>query len=253
MSYIDLERGELMTELEAAGKRFTALLRDLNTDDVSKPCEGLIWNVGDVAVHVLTVVNRSLDDRRRSDKPDDLAELNALTIEEISERDLHVIADMIDTKMNIILHKVYPKVDDDRRFPFHSGAMIGARAALAITMGEFTLHGWDIAQACGKEWIINPHVAALAWRGILDPLDAWLKPNAATGLSETYVFRLKGEKGTLALEFADNTIYLRPDFEGNADYVIDIEPVELVFVFPYGRRSTNNPALARLVERFESI
>jgi uncharacterized protein (TIGR03083 family) len=253
MSYVDLERGELMTELQAAGKRFTALLRDLADGDISKPCEGLLWNVGDVAVHVLTVVNRSLGDRRRTDKPAELADLNALTIEEIKERDPRVIADLIDTNMNIILNKVYPKIDDDRRFPFHSGSTIGARAALAITMGEFLLHGWDIARACGKEWVIDAHTAALAWRGILDPLAAWLKPNAAKDISETYLFRLKGEKGTLALEFSDNTVSLHPHWEGNADYEIDIEPVELVFVFPYGRRLANDPALARLVERFESI
>ncbi len=254
MSYIDLERGELMTGLEAAGKRFTALLRSLAPGDEIKPCEGLIWNVGDVAVHVLTVVRRSLGDRRRTSSPAELAQLNALGLNEIPERDPHKIAELIDADMDIIIHRVYPKVADDRRFPFHSGTTIGARQALAITLGEFTLHGWDIAHACGKEWVIDPHIAALAWRGFLDPLHAWLKKDAAADLSESYLFELEGEEGRTRLCLTDGTLHIEYNVNrSDDDFVIRIHPVDLLFVFPYGRRPAADAALARLAALFETI
>ncbi|MFN8374138.1 MAG: maleylpyruvate isomerase N-terminal domain-containing protein [Anaerolineae bacterium] len=253
MSYVDLEREELMTLLDAEGKRFTALLRELAPGDETKPCHGLIWNVGDVATHVLTVVRRSLSDRRRSGTPAELAELNALSIQELGANDPQAIADLIDADMNIMLNRIYPRIGDDRRFPFHAGATISVRPALAITLGEFMMHGNDIARACDKAWPINPHIAALAWRGILEPLAAWLKPGAADGISDSYLFRLIGEDGTLALQFTDNTVLLRPHWQGTADYEIVIDPVELVFVFPYGRRVAGDELLAQLVERFQPI
>src|SRR5688500_7637660 len=127
MGTIALDRDELMAELSDAAERFESLVRSLNPDDMNCPVVGIDWTAGETAVHVVTVIRRAVHDFRRSETPSALAELNAQCIEEVSERDPQIIADLFSAAITPLMNAIFPRLADDRQFPFHAGTKIATK------------------------------------------------------------------------------------------------------------------------------
>ena len=152
------------------------------------PVAGLDWNVGETIAHVLTVVRRGFADRRRSSAAAETASLNEVCLEETPERDPRALAELLRADVHTALDVVFPKIPDDREFPFHGGVTTTMTPALHVVLGEFVIHGYDVAHATGHPWPITDHEAMLLVPGEL--LGAWLRPGAP---DETYELRLGDE------------------------------------------------------------
>lgn len=252
MTYLDLDRDELNREIVAACARFVELLRALKPEDALLPVTGLVWDVGELAAHVLTVVRRGLGDCRRSDSPEATAELNAIVLHETPERDIARLADLIAQDNDTMLTIAFPRVADDRRFPFHAGTTTTIIPAMAIVLGEFTMHGYDIATATGHPWTIAPHTAALIWKGCSDVFSGWLKPQAAP-VNESYVLHFEGEPAPLSLVVREGTARVSFDIPAAPDYVLRVNPAEFIFYSPYQRRTPTDPSIARLISLFKTL
>lgn len=246
-------REELMTELRLATERVTALLHSLTPDDLERPVAGLDWNVGETAVHLVVIARRGVNDLRRSSTTEGLAELNAVTINEIENRDSLYLADKFSRTMNAVIDKVFTNIPDDLVFDFHGGSKMTVFSAMSVVLGELLIHGNDIAQAVGKAWIITPHQAIMIFANGWEILVAWLAPDAMH-LTETYRIHFDGHEFVALLRIADgifNVTRATPNQE--ADYVIHVEPVDFIFAFPYGRRKPSHPDLQRLCSRFKPL
>src|SRR6266704_1353055 len=119
-------------------------------------------------------------------------------------------------------------------FTFHGGAKVAADAALGILLGEFEIHGRDIARALGHPWTIDPAHARLILDGIAAILPGWVNPATAAGHSATYELRIRG--GTTHFwVFRDGRFSIVDELR-RPDVVLSADPVACLLVF-YSRRS----------------
>jgi uncharacterized protein (TIGR03083 family) len=229
-----------MDALHGASVRFVDLVASLGPSDAGLPVAGLDWNVGETIAHVLTVVRRGFADRRRSSAAAETASLNEVCLEETPERDPRALAELLRADVHTALDVVFPKIPDDREFPFHGGVTTTMTPALHVVLGEFVIHGYDVARATGHPWPITDHEAMLLVPGEL--LGAWLRPAAP---DETYELRLGGEP-PIRFEVCGGSLLVGP---GTGSTVIAMDPVAFVLGF-YNRVPVTDPGLVQLQRRF---
>jgi hypothetical protein len=196
--------------------------------------------VGGTIAHVLTVIRRGYADPRRSASAAETVALNQLCLDETPERDPTVLADLLRRDVHTALDVVYPKISDDREFPFHGGVTTTMTPALHVVLGEFVIHGYDVARALDVPWSISDHEAMLLVPG--EPIGAWLRPGVP---DERYELRL-GDQPPISFAIRDGRLDVGP---GEGGDVIAASPVEMVLTF-YGRVPTEDPILTRLLSRF---
>ena len=232
-----------MAALHDASQRFIDQAESISPEQASLPVAGLEWSVGETIAHVLTVVRRGYADRRRSATAAETAALNQICLDEVADRDPASLAAELRDAVHTALDLVYPKIPDDREFPFHGGVMTTMTPALHVVLAEFLVHGYDIAHAIGRPWPISEHEAMLTVPGEL--MGAWLRPDVP---DEHYELRL-GAAPPVSLSIIDGRLLDGAhDADGRAA-AITADPVTLVLTF-YGRLSTSDPALTRLLSRF---
>jgi uncharacterized protein (TIGR03083 family) len=234
-----VDRDDVLAALDAALGRFVALLRDTSPDAAPTPvpsCPG--WTVGDTAAHVLTVVRRALTDRRRSATPADTAALNATCLDEIEERELIRLADLIERDGKAAVHVGLAGVPVDLRFPFHAGATTTVVPAACILLADVLVHGHDIAEALGREWPIPQSEAALALRGGAELLAAWRRADAPDHAVE------------IVLPGGDPVVIGTGPL---AHRVTGLDAGAILLAFPYRRIATSDPGLLALQAAHHSV
>ena len=241
-----MERGDVMDALHGASARFVDLVASLGPSDAALPVAGLDWNVGETIAHVLTVVRRGFADRRRSSAAAETASLNEVCLEETPERDPRALAELLRADVHTALDVVFPKIADDREFPFHGGVTTTMTPALHVVLGEFVIHGYDVAHATGHPWPITDHEAMLLVPGEL--FGAWLRPGAP---DESYELRLGdepplGDEQAIRFEIRGGSLLVGP---GTGSTVIAMDPVAFVLGF-YNRVPVTDPGLVQLQRRF---
>jgi uncharacterized protein (TIGR03083 family) len=238
-------REAVMDALHDASGRFIALAGSLTAEEADLGVPPLSWTVAETIAHVLTVIRRGFADSRRSASPAETAELNQICLEEIEDRDPAALAALLRRDVHIALDLVYPRIPDDREFDFHGGVSTTMTPALHVVLGEFVIHGYDVARALGRPWPISDHEAMLLVPG--DLIGAWLRPGAP---DESYQLQL-GSEPPISFAISSGRLLVSPgSSNGVSDSdVIHANPVELVLTF-YGRRPTTDPTLTRLLSRF---
>jgi uncharacterized protein (TIGR03083 family) len=126
------------------------------------------WTCRDVAAHLVTVINRYT-----AFTPDRLA-ADPRGVDAINERELtelvdHTTSDLLDRlrdEMRTFQAMWGPasRLALDMNVPFHGGGTLDVQSALTNAMGEFLVHGFDIASAAGRPWPIDERDAALLCR-----------------------------------------------------------------------------------------
>lgn len=229
-----------MDALHAASARFIELVESLDGADASLPVPGLEWDVGATVAHVLTVVRRGFADRRRSTSAEATAVLNQQCLDETPDRDLSALAAQLRADVHTALDLVFPKIADDREFPFHGGVTTTLTPALRIVLGEYVIHGFDVARATGRPWTITDAEALLVVPGEL--MSAWVRPDTP---EETYELRL-GDRLPLRLELGPSRLRVTP---GTGGIVVSMAPADFVLGF-YNRIPVTDEGLAALQRRF---
>jgi uncharacterized protein (TIGR03083 family) len=238
-------RAEVMAALQDASNRFIALADSVAPAEATRPVPGLDWTVGDTIAHVLTVIRRGYADPRRSATAAETADLNQICLDEVEERDPVALTSRLRADVHTALDLVYPKIPDDREFPFHGGVNTTMTPALHVVLGEFVIHGYDVSRALGRPWPISTHEAMLLVPGEL--IGAWLRPGVP---DESYQLRL-GDEPPIWFAIRNGRLVVSPADESR-DHdaaVITAEPVDMVLSF-YGRIPCHDPALTRLLSRF---
>lgn len=244
---------EMVPALEAAGDNFVGLLRSLEPTDGDRPVPAMKWTVAETAVHMLTIVRRGLGDRRRADSLEGLAQLNDQCIDEIPERQVEAIADLIETDMKRYIDLLAGVTDDvaaSRVVPLHSEVQADLPTALSYQLFDFLAHGFDIARASGRPWKIDPPYAALVLRASLPALRPWVTNDAMSGPPQRTVISFPNADFALAIQTGDGAYQVQPATTDEADAQID--PVDL-FLALVGRQKASNPAVNRLAGWYAPI
>jgi hypothetical protein len=237
---VDPTRDDVMAALGASSTRFIELVASLAQSEAHLPVPPLDWDVAETVAHVLTVVRRGFADRRRSESAEATAALNQTVLGELPERDLGALAELLRADVHTALDIVFPKVPEDRVFPFHGGVQTTMTPALRIVLGEYVVHGWDIACATDRPWTITEAESLLLVPSSL--LGAWVRPDVP---EQHYELRLKGHPPVL-FEIGPGRLHVS---EGTGGEIITMDPFDFTLAF-YGRVVPDDDVVWRFLANF---
>ncbi|MGV9710782.1 maleylpyruvate isomerase N-terminal domain-containing protein [Gordonia sp. NPDC003424] len=221
------------------GARFVDLVRGVANPDV-RLAGTPAWTVTDLLGHVACTPSRYLDLAAGGDdwspRASDVADFNAKQIANLPTRDIGTLCERLLTDLDRLLDTVchfgarvpVMHFDGDRR--------IRADAALGILIGEFAVHGHDVASGVGASWPIDPALSPLIARGRHQVLPSWVDEDACRGHSATYDIRLRGCDERFVYEFTDGRLEIDPAEPRPADVHLSIDPVTALLA-GYGRVS----------------
>ena len=229
-----------MDALRDASARFIDLVGSLDAADAARPVPRLDWNVAETVAHVLTVVRRGFADRRRSESAEATAALNQTVLDELPERDLGALAELLRADVHTALDVVFPKVPEDRVFAFHGGMQTTMTPALRIVLGEYVVHGWDIACAVDRPWTITEAESLLLVPS--DLCSGWIRPGAE---QQRYELRLTGH-APVRFEIGPGRLHV---VQGTGGEVISMDPFDFTLAF-YGRVVPDDDVVWRFLANF---
>jgi uncharacterized protein (TIGR03083 family) len=175
--------------------RYAALVE--SQADTSRPIPSSEWTVRDAAVHLAGSNHRQVallqgdsSTVETLDK-DYLAARGRRLIAENPETDPKKLAEQIRNGFAELM-AVTATVPADQLISYHAGLRPTVAQLACIHLGEYLLHGYDIATASGVPWPIDPDHAALAVSGYRMANAFFFRPQAAPGLLATYHIAIPG-------------------------------------------------------------
>ena len=111
---------------------------------------------------------------------------------------------------------------------------------LGLGLGEYRLHGRDVAKALDRPWPITPDDARLVLASALPLLPLLVDPSTTADVRAAYDLRVRGGP-QVGVVIRDGRLTVGGD-DGPVDCHVSAEPVALLLV-SYGRRSQWGPAL----------
>lgn len=233
--YVSTTTDELAQRIEVAYERFVALARGVGADlRVGE------WTSGEVVGHLVTVVNRynDFDTARLAEAPRGVDEVNRRELSALGAVPMPTLLADLAAEMARFRPRWGAASDLplDTPLPFHGGSTIDAQSALTNLMGEYLIHGLDIARAAGRGWPIDPRDGALLLAFGTQLLPAYVRPgNTRSALIE---FDLDGV-APLVFDVAGPTLAVRaprPDDEPHV--VVTGDPTGVALLF-YARASAD--------------
>ncbi len=212
-------------------ERYANLVESVRDTSIAIPASE--WTVRDAAVHlagsnhrmaalaggeastVPTVDKQFLDARARkliAENPETDGKKLADQIREGRERVMAATADL----------------PGDGPISYHAGLRLNLAELVSVYLGEYLLHGYDIALAARTPWPIDPGHAAPAVGGYRACYSAIFNPANATGLKATYHLDTAGTN-PFFVRIADRT-YEQPSAPESVDCIISTDPVTALLV-----------------------
>ncbi|MDT5124871.1 MAG: hypothetical protein QOI28_944 [Mycobacterium sp.] len=222
-------------------------------DDPNAPTRRLDWTAAETAAHVvgdLVDYTRALTRHANGymthanppvESPSKLsAKVNARHLEEIPERDLHRLADMLEDAARAYV-AVASSADLSADIATPNGLVIAPSTMTCLLLGEQVVHGLDVARSAGVPWPISADDAHLVIPGVLSIAPAYLRPSRAVGLRVSYELRMRGGR-RFRIAVTDGAATVTAADE-RADCVITADPVAFLLL-GYGR-ATQWPQIVR--------
>lgn len=205
------------------------------------------WTVGDVLVHLalgseayVTYVNGGTEPF--VDVSDvaggSLARSSAAKLAADPERDLLALTTRVSAAMASLLEATAGR--DSNEPVLWNGIPLELGSMLAMGLGEYLLHGLDVARALSQTWRIEPDDASLVLAAAMPLLPLLVNPATTAGVRVAYDLRIRGgERFTVRID--DGALAVGRS-EGRVDCYVSAEPRALLLV-AYGRRSQWIPVL----------
>lgn len=212
-------------------ERYARLIE--NQADTSIAIPDSDWTVRDAAVHLAGSNHRlaALAGGEASTVPSvDKQFLDARArklIAENPETDAKKLADQIREGLERVMAGTADLAGDEQ-ISYHAGLRLNRAELVSLYLGEYLLHGYDIAVAVGTPWPIDPGYAALAVGGFRMCYSGIFDPAAAAGLEATYHLDTDGTD-PFFLRISDATCEA-PATPRPVDCVISADPVTALLV-----------------------
>ena len=225
---VDVSLDEALIWFEREGRRFTDLVRRI--DEPDRRTAGLTWTLAESAVHVLDVMRRYREGvlgnltphvPRVANFPAYAAVRNEEAIRAEPERRPAVLADMIDDA-RAELAKTAEEVGPGAVVTLDAGHSETIETMLCGHIGEFLVHGHDIAKTIGMPWLVEGRSAVLAVHATSAALELALDPLAAEGVEMNVHVRLRGGE-PFAIRVSGGRVWSeRP--AGKPDFTLSVDP-----------------------------
>jgi hypothetical protein len=239
-----------LNTLRVAVARSADLWRNIDKPDA--PAPGLQWTAAETAAHVvgdlrdytqaltrhtggyMTHANRPTESPSRLS-----AKVNARHLEEIRERNLSRLADMLEVAADAYLNAA-ANADPSAEIATPNGLVIGPPTMAALLLGEQLIHGLDISRTAKIRWPIAAADAFLVIPGVLTVAPQYLRPQRAVGVHISFELRMRGG-ASYRLAVDDGTAVVAAAGE-KADCHITADPVAFLLL-GYGRIGQLSPVL----------
>jgi uncharacterized protein (TIGR03083 family) len=227
---------ELWRRIDLAHDRFAQLMAEV-PDGLALPSS--TWTARDLAGHLLTVARRYTRPGVRTsqglaDSPRSVDDLNASELAELDGTPkgdlLAALAEQLEA-----VRAAHPASDDcdlHDQFPFHGGVIVDRAAALSNLLGEFLVHGRDLATAARRPWPIEPLDARLILNGVMQIVPAYANRKATGELH--LQLRVPGAR-RWALCFAEGRVTSRPAQDSDRPDVVLRAPADVLMLALYSR------------------
>jgi uncharacterized protein (TIGR03083 family) len=232
---VPLDLPATRTALDAVGQRLVGLLEAV--PDPQAPTRGLAWTLGETSLHIAAGPARYADFARGRALPEPTIDLGPIFAQRMagqSERTPSVLARRLDANTRRFLAET-AELPATHPVPFFGGVTIELAALSAILLGEFVVHGFDVARSIGRPWPIDPTHARLIVAALTALLPRYVDRARAGRLTATYQVRLRGGP-SFQVRFDRGTATVGPLQSGAGDCRLTADPVTFLLV-AYGRRS----------------
>jgi uncharacterized protein (TIGR03083 family) len=240
---VALSQATANAALEAAARQVVALLRQ--APDGALPIPRSEWTVAEAAIHLVAGARVYLGCARGEGSPvadlDALPQLNARLFREFPTHDVKTLADLLEAAVAEFVAET-AAARGDEPICWHMGYTLPLSAMTALLVGEMLLHGYDMARATRRPWVIEPAHARCALAGLAAVLPLAVDAEAACDVAVAYEIRVRGGPRFIC-RFAHGALRVEPATAGGADCRISVEPVPYLLV-AYGR-SGPWPAILR--------
>lgn len=213
---------------EDLGRKTAALIAGA-TDTTITPA-GFDWSVRDLAVHLVHGTRLYAGMAAAPSPVTDLADLEACCqrfIDESPQLGSDELAALVDVAVTELVEAITDQ-SGDQPVAWHGGVPLTLAEAVAVLVGEYVLHGYDIATALGVPWPIDPAHAARVVRGYQPLLALLVDPDAAAGHTATYAVDLDGQE-RFTVRFIDGEVGLGAD-TAPIDCTLSADPVAFLLV-----------------------
>jgi uncharacterized protein (TIGR03083 family) len=231
--------------LERAADRVVRLAATAPDAEVAVPDSD--WTVRDVLVHLALGAEAYLTYVHGATEPfvdvsdvagGSLARSSAAKLAGDPERDLLALTTRVSAAMASLLDATAGRHSNDpvmwNAVPLELGSM------MAMGLGEYLLHGLDIARALSQPWRIEPEDARLVLAAAMPLLPLLVNPATTAGVRVAYDLRIRG--GERFMVRIDDGALAVGRSDGRVDCHVSAEPAALLLV-AYGRRSQWIPVL----------
>jgi hypothetical protein len=167
------------------------------------------------------------------------AKVNARHLEEVPERNLHRLADMLESSADAYLN-VAAAANPSVAIETPNGLVIDPSTMAALLLGEQLIHGLDISRTAKMPWTVSAADAFLVIPGVLSIAPQYLRPRRAAGVHISFELRMRGGP-SYRMAVDDGTAVVTAAGE-KADCVITADPVAFLLL-GYGRISQFSPVL----------
>lgn len=229
---------ELWRRIDVAHDRFTKLAQAAGPQ---ARVAGSPWTARDLVGHVLTVARRytERDIRSRAGLGETVREVDVLNDRELralGDTDMAQLLAELDVQMKAVREALpADEVDLWEAFPFHGGTSIDAAGGLSNLVGEFLVHGRDLAVGLGRPWRIDARDALLVLNGALQIVPGYAEPTAKGKLR--VLLRTPGAVDWM-LAFDGGKLDSRPAAAGERTDVVLTAPAETLLLILYARLGT---------------
>lgn len=227
-------------QLRSAASRVAAIL---DGADGSRRIPRSEWTVAEAASHLAVGTRTYIELASGVPSPiKDMSEVPAANAEHLAnnpERDLAVLRPQM---LGAVDELIAVAAASTAPIAWHGGVHYEIDDLIALDLGEYLIHGYDIAQALGRPWTIDPDDARRVLVGALPALPLAVDAETAAGLTGVVEVRIRG--GVTRTAVWDNgSVSIRSGAGGpKPDCIVSADPVAFLLA-SYGRGSKWKPIL----------
>jgi hypothetical protein len=190
MNGVLVDLAQARSALQVAAGHAAELIRSL--PDPLAPVPGLEWTVGQTAAHMVAAPMNYLCYATGQAEPEatiDLRAGNLERIERVGREDLSELADLLVEETDRYLNGT-GDLSDDHPVPFFGETTVSLAAQTGIMLGEYVVHGRDLARSAGRPSRLDPSDAILVIAAITAVIPRYLnRETAPVSMSPTrYAF-----------------------------------------------------------------
>jgi uncharacterized protein (TIGR03083 family) len=220
--------GASVDAIREAAERLAALAGVAPDPDVPIPHSGG-WTLRDVLAHLVTVTSRYTPTGQRASRwADQATDVAALNDEEIHQQGDLAVPELLQCLRAAVADLAGgPAVDDAEALPYTGGVLVRPADLLGLVLGEFVVHGHDIAKALNAPWPIQRSHAAEVLASLAPIMPAWVDPDGARGLTAAFEVRIRGDR-RYRWQFTDGRLVVSPATDAPVDVTLSADPVALL-------------------------